>query len=238
MKLDILAFGAHPDDVELSCGGTLLKHIQLGKKAGVIDLTKGELGTRGTVQTRNAESEAASELLQLSVRENLGLEDGFFLNDKSNQLKVVTMIRKYQPEIILCNAVHDRHPDHGKGGKLVSDAVFLAGLLKVKTSLDGQEQQHWRTKAVYHYIQDRHIRPDFVVDISDFIEAKMQAVKAYASQFYNPNSKEPETPISSKEYFDFLLSRSIEMGRQIQAKHGEGFTAERLIGVQSLFDLI
>jgi len=238
MKLDILAFGAHPDDVELSCSGTILKHIHLGKKVGLIDLTRGELGTRGSAEIRDTEASAAAKILGVSVRENLRFADGFFQNDRQHQLPVVSMIRKYRPEIILCNAVSDRHPDHGRAAQLVSQSVFLAGLPKVGTTDDGNNQEPWRTKAVYHYIQDRYIKPDFVIDISDFIDNKMESVKAYASQFYNEKSTEPKTPISSKEFMEFLYSRSMEIGRSIHAKYGEGFTVERFPGVNSLFDLI
>ena len=238
MKLDILAFGAHPDDVELSCGGTILKHIHFGKKVGIVDLTGGELGTRGNADLRNAEASAASKILGLSVRDNLNFSDGFFPTDREHQLKIIAVIRKYQPEIILCSAVTDRHPDHGRASKLVSDAVFLARLIKVETQTDGKKQAAWNTKAVYHYIQDRYIKPDFVVDVTDFMEKKMETVKAYQSQFYNPDSNEPETAISSKEYLEFIIGRAAEMGRQINVRNAEGFTLERIPGVNSLFDLL
>ncbi len=237
MKLDILIFSAHPDDAELSCGGTILKHIQQGKKVGMVDLTRGELGTRGTAELRDEEAKEAAKILGVSTRENLKFADGFFLNDKAHQLPVVSMIRKYQPEIILCNAVSDRHPDHGKAAQLVVDASFLAGLIKVETLLNGKKQETWKAKTVYHYIQDRYIKPDFAVDISEFIEGKMNSIKAFRSQFYNPDSAEPKTAISSKEFLEFLYSRSMEMGRQINAKYAEGFTTERTPGVNSLFDL-
>jgi bacillithiol biosynthesis deacetylase BshB1 len=237
MKLDILAFGAHPDDIELSCSGTILKHIQEGKKVGLIDLTRGELGTRGNAEIRVAEAKEAAKILGVSVRENLDFADGFFENNREHQLAVASIIRKYQPEIILCNAVTDRHPDHGKGGKLVSDSIFLAGLIKVETMSEGKKQDCWKTKAVYHYIQDRYIKPDFVIDISDFMEKKMEVIMAYRSQFFNPGSSEPDTAISSKEFLEFIQSRSMEMGRQINAKYAEGFTVERYLSVNSLFDL-
>ncbi len=238
MKLDILVFGAHPDDIELSCGGTLLKHIQQGKKIGLVDLTKGELGTRGSGEIRMSEAAAAAKLMGASVREQLNFADGFFENDREHQLKVVELIRKYQPEIILCNSITDRHPDHGRGSKLVSDAAFLAGLSKVTTASDGKNQEKWKTKAVYHYIQDHHIKPDFVVDISDFMEKKMEVIKAYRSQFHNPDSKEPATAISSKEFLDFLYGRAMETGRYIHVHYAEGFTAEHVPGINSLFDLV
>jgi bacillithiol biosynthesis deacetylase BshB1 len=237
MKLDILAFGAHPDDIELSCSGTILKHIQQGKKAGLVDLTQGELGTRGTAEIRIAEANQAAKMLGVVIRENLNFADGFFENNREHQLKVISVIRKYRPEIILCNAVTDRHPDHGKGAKVVSDSVFLAGLSKVETASDGKKQEAWKAKAVYHYIQDRYIKPDFIVDISDFIEKKMEVIKAYRSQFFNPGSSEPETAISSKEFLEFIRGRSMEMGRKIHVHHAEGFTVERVPGVKSLLDL-
>ncbi len=237
MKLDILAFGAHPDDIELSCGGTILKHIRLGKKAGLVDLTRGELGTRGTPDLRDAEAKEAASILGVSARENLNFADGFFQNDHLHQLKVISAIRKYQPEIILCNAVTDRHPDHGKAARLVADAAFYAGLIKIETTLDGKKQDPWRTKAIYHYIQDRYIRPHFVTDITEFMEKKMEAVKAFRSQFYDPSSSEPVTPISSKEFLEFTYSRAMDMGRPINVKYAEGFTVERITAVHSLFDL-
>lgn len=232
MKLDILAFAAHPDDVELSASGTLMKHIDAGYKVGIIDLTRGELGSRGSAEIRDQESAAAAAFMQLSVRENLALADGFFENNKESQLAIIKKIRQYQPEIVLCNSISDRHPDHGKGSDLVSKSCFLSGLLKIDT-----EQTHWRPKAVYHYIQDRYIEPDFVVDITDYMEKKLKAVRCYASQFYNPDSKEADTPISSKAFFDFLSARAREMGRQANYDFAEGFTVERFIGVKSLFDL-
>ena len=238
MKLDILAFGAHPDDVELSCSGTILKHIRLGMKAGIVDLTNGEMGTRGNADLRNEEAAVAGKILGISTRENMNFADGFFQNDKAHQLKIISVIRKYTPEIILCNAIADRHPDHGKASKLISDAVFLAGLVKVETLLDGKKQEPWNTKAVYHYIQERYLQPDFVTDITDFIEVKMQAIKAYRSQFYNPNSNERETAISSKEYLEFIESRAMEMGSKINVPYAEGFTIDRVPGVNSLFDLL
>jgi bacillithiol biosynthesis deacetylase BshB1 len=238
MKLDILAFGAHPDDVELSCGGILLRHITQGKKIGIIDLTRGEMGTRGSAELRMKEAAEAAKILGAVVRENLQLEDVFFENDNASRLAIVEMIRKYQPEIILCNAIADRHPDHGRGAKLVSDAVFTAGLIKVETSLDGQPQKAWKTKAVYHYIQDRYIKPDLVIDITGVMEKRMECIRAFSSQFYNPDSKEPPTVISSKDFLDSLNARASEMGRQIGVKYAEGLTAERYVGVHSLFDLI
>jgi N-acetylglucosamine malate deacetylase 1 len=237
MKLDILAFGAHPDDVELGCSGTIAKEVNLGKKVGIIDLTRGELGTRGSVETRNSESANASEILGVSVRENLDMRDGFFVNDEAHQLKVIQMIRKYQPEIVLCNAIDDRHIDHGKGSKLVSDACFLSGLRQIKTELNGENQEAWRPKLVYHYIQWKNIEPDFVVDISAFMETKMQSVLAYGSQFYDPKSNEPVTPIASKNFLDSIKYRAQDFGRLVGVEYAEGFTVERYLAVNSLSDL-
>ncbi len=237
MKLDILAFGAHPDDVELGCGGTVAKEISLGKKVGVIDLTQGELGTRGSVEIRYQEAAKAAEILGLSVRENLKFADGFFTNDQEHQLEIIKKIRQYQPEIVLCNAIDDRHIDHGKGSRLVSDACFLSGLRKIETTLDGKSQNAWRPKIVYHYIQWKNIEPDFVVDISGFIDKKIASVEAYSSQFYDPSSKEPVSPITSKNFLDSVTYRSRDLGRIIGVDHAEGFTTERYLAVNSLDDL-
>ncbi|WP_417290143.1 bacillithiol biosynthesis deacetylase BshB1 [Corallibacter sp.] len=237
MKLDILAIGAHPDDVELGCGATIAKEIANGKKVGIIDLTRGELGTRGTAETRKEEAENAAKILGVSVRENLGFADGFFVNDKEHQLAIIKMIRKYQPEIVLCNAIDDRHIDHGKGSKLVSDACFLSGLIKIETSEDKKSQEPWRPKHVYHYIQWKHIEPDFVVDISEFIDVKMKAVMAYKTQFYNPDEKGPQTPISSKNFTDSINYRARDLGRLVGVEYAEGFTVERYVSVNSLFDI-
>ena len=237
MKLDILAFGAHPDDVELACGATIAKEISLGKKVGIIDLTRGELGTRGSAELRDQESENAANILGVSVRENLGFADGFFLNDKEHQLEVVKMIRKYQPKIVLCNAVDDRHIDHSRGSELVSDACFLSGLVKIETVLNGKNQDKWRPKQVYHYIQWKTIEPDFVVDISSYIDVKMQSVMAYKTQFYDPENKEAETPITSKNFLDSIKYRASDLGRLINSDYAEGFTAERYVAVDSLFNL-
>ena len=237
MKLDILAFGAHPDDVELGCSGTIAKEVSLGKKVGIIDLTRGELGTRGSVEIRNSESAKASEILGVSVRENLDMRDGFFINDEAHQLKIIQMLRKYRPEIVLCNAIIDRHIDHGKGSKLVSDACFLSGLIKIETELNGEKQQAWRPKVVYHYIQWQNIEPDFVVDISEFLDKKMESVLAYGSQFYDPNSNEPVTPITSKTFLDSVKYRAEDLGRLVGVAYAEGFTTERYLAVNSLGDL-
>lgn len=238
MRLDILAFGAHPDDVELGCSGTIAKEISLGKKVGIIDLTRGELGTRGTAQTRDEEAAEAAKILGVSVRENLNFRDGFFVNDEAHQLEIIKMIRKYQPEIVLCNAITDRHIDHGKGSKLVSDACFLSGLSKIETELNGEKQTHFRPKLVYHYIQWKNIEPDFVVDISGFMDVKMESVKAYKTQFYDPNSNEPTTPITSKNFLNSIEYRAMDLGRLVGVEHAEGFTVERYLTVNSLGDLM
>lgn len=233
MKLDILAFGAHPDDVEISCAGTILKHIDEGYKCGIIDLTQGELGTRGNAELRMQEAERAKEILGLSARENLELADGFFLNDEEHQYPIIKMIRKYQPEIVLANSIRDRHPDHGKAAKLVADACFLAGLIKIETG-----QEAWRPKAVYHYIQDEYIHPDFTVDVTPYFEKKMESIRAYSSQFYQPDSDLPETPISGKGFLDLIEAKAINFGRPTGVKYAEGFTKTRYVGVNNLFDLV
>ena len=241
IKLDILVLAAHPDDAELSCSGTILKHIQMGKKVGIIDLTQGELGSRGTVETRYAEAKKASEILGISVRENLQLADGFFQNDKESQLAIIRMIRKYQPEIVLANAINDRHPDHGKGARVAVDACFLSGLRMIETNINGEKQALWRPKNLYHYIQDQYIMPDFVVDISDFWETKKAAIRAYETQFFTQNAdleaSMPVTYISTPEFLEFLEARAKELGHQINVKYGEGFTKTRILGVENLFDL-
>lgn len=239
MKLDILAIGAHPDDVELGCAGTLYTEIRKGKKVGIIDLTRGELGTRGSAETRDKESFDAAKILGVHTRENLNFADGFFVNDKTHQLKLIELIRAYQPEIVLCNAIDDRHIDHKKGSNLVSHACFLSGLIKIKTKLkeDLKWQKPWRPKHVYHYIQWKNLSPDFAVDISQGIDKKMEAVLAYKSQFYNPDSDEPETLISSKNFTDSVKYRARDLGRLIGVEYAEGFTAERFPAVSSIFDL-
>ena len=238
MKLDILAIGSHPDDVELGCSGTIAKEIQRGKRVGIIDLTQGELGTRGTSETRKEEAKVAADILGVAVRENMEFADGFFKNDQEHQMALIKKIRQYQPEIVLCNAIFDRHIDHGKGSQLVSDACFLSGLMKIETEDAGKKQTQWRPKHVYHYIQWKQIEPDFVVDVSGFMERKMEAVLAYQTQFYNPNSKLPETPISSKNFTDSIDYRARDLGRIIGVEHAEGFTVERYVGVDSLFDIM
>jgi bacillithiol biosynthesis deacetylase BshB1 len=238
MKLDILAFGAHPDDVELGCGATIAKEVSLGKKVGIVDLTRGELGSRGSADLRDQEAAIAAKILGISVRENLCFADGFFVNDKTHQLEIIKMIRKYQPEIVLCNAVNDRHIDHPKASNLVSDACFLSGLIKIETLLEGQQQDKWRPKQVYHYLQWKNSSPDFVVNVSDFMEVKINAVLAYSSQFYNPKSKEPETPISSENFIKSVEYRAKDLGRLIDVEFAEGFTAERYVAVENLDKLI
>ena len=238
MKLDILAFGAHPDDVELGCGGTIAKEIANGKKVGIVDLTRGELGTRGTPELRIKESENASKTIGVEIRENLGFKDGFFKNDESHQLEIIKIIRKFKPNIVLCNAKDDRHIDHPKGADLVVDSCFLSGLKKVKTDLQGKKQDSWRPNNVYHYIQWKNSSPDFLVDISGFEDVKMNAVKCYSSQFYDPSSKEPETLISKKNFLDTIYNRSLDFGRLIGVDHAEGFTTNKAIGVDSINDLI
>ncbi|TVZ28026.1 bacillithiol biosynthesis deacetylase BshB1 [Gillisia sp. Hel_I_86] len=238
MKLDLLAFGAHPDDIELSCAGTIAKEVARGKKVGVIDLTRGELGTRGTAETRDQEAADASKILGLEIRENLKFKDGFFVNNEAHQLEIIRSLRKYKPEIVFCNAINDRHIDHGKGSSLVSDACFLSGLRKIETSEDGAGQEPWRPKHVYHYIQWKNITPDIVVDITGYMDVKMNSVKAYKTQFFDRESKEPNTPISSDNFFDSITYRARDLGRLIGTEHAEGFTVERYPAVDSIFDLI
>ncbi len=237
MKLDILAFGAHPDDVELGCGATIAKEIAAGKKVGIVDLTRGELGTRGSAEIRDAEAAKAAAILGVSARENLRFRDGFFTNDEQHQKEIIKMIRKYRPEIVLCNAVDDRHIDHGKGSKLVSDACFLSGLIRIETEAEGIKQDAWRPKQVYHYIQWKNLTPDFVVDVSDFMQQKIDAVMAYGSQFYDPDSKEPVSPIATKNFTESIEYRAKDLGRLVFCDYAEGFTVERYLAVNSLSDL-
>lgn len=237
-KLDILAFGAHPDDVELGCGGTLLGAIAEGKKVGVIDLTKGELGTRGTTAQRLKEAQLASEILGLSIRENLGMADGFFENDKAHQFAIIETIRRFQPSIIFINAPEDRHPDHGRASKLVEDAAFLSGLAKIQTTHNGVAQEAWRPTQVFHYIQSRSLTPNFVVDISAHMDKKMESILAHSSQFYDPNSVEPETFISGTAFLEFVKGRAKELGQQIGVQYAEGFITKKLLGIGSLDAII
>lgn len=233
MKLDILAFGVHPDDVELGCSGTLLAALAEGKKVGIIDLTRGELGTRGTIETRKEEAAKAATILGVPVRENLGMADGFFQNDETNQRKVIAAIRKYRPDIILANAFEDRHPDHGRSAKLVADAAFLSGLRKIETMDDGQLQDIWKPSYVFHYIQDRFIQPSFVVDISAYMDQKMESVLAYSTQFFNPDLNEPQTYISSSQFLETVKARALMMGKRIGVAYAEGFYTEKTVGVKS-----
>jgi bacillithiol biosynthesis deacetylase BshB1 len=225
MKLDILVMAAHPDDAELSCAGTIIKHIAAGKKVGIVDFTRGELGTRGTPEIRLQESADATKILGLHVRENLGIRDGFFRNDEETQLKLIEVIRKYQPEIVLANALEDRHPDHGKGAQLAIDACFLSGLRQIKTG----DLPAWRPAQVYHYIQDRYLEPDFVVDISSQWDQKEAAIRAFKSQFFDPNSSEPASYISSPDFLNFIQARAMEMGHKIGVKYGEGFQSQKTL---------
>ncbi len=233
MKLDILVLSAHPDDAELGCSGTILAHIAMGKKVGIVDLTRGELGTRGTAETRAAEATESAKILGLSARENLEFPDGFFQNDKNNLLEIIKVIRKYQPELILANAINDRHPDHIMGSELASRACFLSGLIKIDTG-----QAAWRPKNIYHYIQDRMVQPDFIVDITQHWEQKMKSINAYKTQFFHSESKEPQTYISTPEFMHYIESRAVEFGHAIGVKYGEGFTKEKQLGVKNLFELL
>ncbi len=237
MKIDVLAFGVHPDDVELSCAGVLLVEKKNGKKTGIIDLTAGELGTRGSGDIRKNEAAVAAKILGVDVRENLGMADGFFQNDETHQRKIITALRTYQPEIILCNAPQDRHPDHGRSSKLVADAAFLSGLRKIDTTLNGIAQAAWRPKYVFKYIQDRMLNPDFVIDISDVFEQKIEAIRAYKTQFTNSESDEPETYISTPDFLDSVIYRHKWFGKMIGVKYAEGFITEKIIGLSS-FDAV
>jgi N-acetylglucosamine malate deacetylase 1 len=237
MKLDILAIGVHPDDIELSASGTILKHIAIGKAVGLLDLTRGELGTRGCATLRTQEANHAAKILGVAIREQLTMKDGFFENNEEHQKQIIQIIRKYQPEIILCNAISDRHPDHGRAAKLTSEACFYSGLVKIETMDHTIIQKPWRPKAVYHYIQDNLIEPDFVVDITSFMNKKMESIMAYSSQFYDPNSKEPATPISSANFIEYVKAKSSLFGRSINCDYAEGFKVDRYIGVENLFDL-
>jgi bacillithiol biosynthesis deacetylase BshB1 len=237
IQLDILAIGVHPDDVELSASGTLLRHIAQGKKVGLLDLTRGELGTRGNAKLRTIEAQNAAQKMGALVREQLDLADGFFQHSEANLLKIIPILRKYRPEIILANAVEDRHPDHGRAAKLVSDACFLSGLVKIETHSEGKLQAPWRPKNIYHYIQDRALKADFVVDISDYMEKKLELIFTFKSQFYDPNSPEPMTPIASKDFIEYVKGRDSTYGRLIGVAYAEGFNVAHAPGVTNLFDL-
>lgn len=241
MKLDLLAFGVHPDDIELSCAGTLLIEKNNGKKTGIVDLTQGELGTRGTPEVRKEEAENSAVILGVDIRENLEMADGFFKNDEENQRKIITVLRKYRPEIILCNAPDDRHPDHGRSAGLVNDATFLSGLIKIETrDENGKKQEAWRPKYVFNYIQDLYFKPDFVIDISDVFDKKIEAIEAFSTQFYNPNAndKEPQTYISSPEFLESVINRAKMYGKMIGVKYAEGFLSKKMIGMKTFDALI
>lgn len=237
MKLDILVLAVHPDDAELGCSGTIVKHIALGKKVGIIDFTRGELGTRGTAETRDTEAADSAQILGLHARENLKFKDGFFKNDEEHQIEVIKMIRKYQPEIVLTNALHDRHPDHGRAGDLANDACFLSGLSKITTSISGVAQKEWRPRLQLQYIQDHYIKPDIIIDITPHFETKIAAIKAFKTQFFNPDLDGPVTYISSPDFFESVIGRAREFGKAIGATYGEGFTSRKLLGIDNLFDL-
>ena len=239
-KVDILAFGVHPDDIELSCAGTLLAEQKRGKKTGIIDLTMGELGTRGSAETRKEEAENAAKVLKVNFRENLQMRDGFFKNDEENQLKVIKILRRYRPEIVLCNAPSDRHPDHGRSAELIRVAAFLSGLKKIETEYDGKVQEEWRPTYVFNYIQDQYLHPDFVIDISDVVEEKIEAIKCYKSQFYNKDYKsgEPQTYISSPQFLNNVISRAEELGKQIGVKSAEGYISAKIVGITGFDSLV
>ncbi|MRG44014.1 bacillithiol biosynthesis deacetylase BshB1 [Chitinophaga sp. SYP-B3965] len=238
MKLDILAIAAHPDDVELSCAGTLMVHAEQGMKVGIVDLTQGELGTRGTPEGRLIEAQDACKLMGVHVRENLGLADGFFQNNKEDQLKVIRAIRKFKPEIVLANAMDDRHPDHGRGGRLIADACFLAGLRKIETEDNGVPQEAWRPKQVFHFLQDRYYQPDFVIDITSVIDKKIEAIKCFKTQFLAAKDHEPQTYISSPEFFESVLYRAKMLGKMVGVAYAEGYTSAKMLGLRSMKDFI
>jgi bacillithiol biosynthesis deacetylase BshB1 len=238
MSISILAFAAHPDDIEISAAGTLMKHLAMGKKCVIVDLTEGELGTRGTAETRKEESTNASKILGITERINLKLADGFFDLSKENKIKIIEQIRYYKPDVVLANAIEDRHPDHGRAAQLVAEACFLSGLRKIETTFNGKSQEAFRPKALYHYIQERYIKPDFVVDITAFADRKIEALKAFKTQFFDPNSNEPVTPISTESYFDFLKGRWLDFGKNMGVKYAEGFTASRPVGVEDITTLL
>ena len=240
-KLDILAIGVHPDDVELGCSGTIIKEIRRGKKVGVLDLTQGELGSRGTIETRYEEAAKAARIMGVHVRENLKMRDGFFKNDEEHQQKLIVALRKYQPEIVITNALSDRHPDHGRAAKLTTDSCFLSGLIKVETKDEqGNNQDPWRPKYVFHYIQDRYHEPDFIIDISDVFEQRMEAVKAYTTQFYNPDNEDdgPQTYISTAAFLDGIIARARVIGKKIGVGYGEGFNTEKSLGIKDFDSFI
>ncbi len=238
MKLDILAIGVHPDDVELGCSGTLLSAIAEGKKVGIVDLTRGELGTRGNAETRKVESRNAADILGIEIRENLEMADGFFQNDEAHLRKIIQAIRKFKPTIVLANAPEDRHPDHGRSSKMISDAAFLSGLRKIETSIDGVSQELWRPAYVFHYIQDRFLQPSFVVDISKYMDKKIESVMAYTTQFYNPDLDEPQTYISTPQFLESIRARAMMLGKRIGVEYAEGYISEKMIGISSFDNIL
>ncbi len=241
MKLDILAIGVHPDDVELGCSGTIINEIKKGKRVGVLDLTQGELGSRGTIEIRSAEAAKAAKIMGVHIRENLKIRDGFFKNDEEHQRKLIVVLRKYQPEIVITNALSDRHPDHGRAAKLTTDSCFLSGLRKVETDDGkGNNQDPWRPKYVFHYIQDRYQEPDFIIDITDVFEQRMEAIKSYTTQFYNPDNEDdgPQTYISTAAFLESVIARARVIGKKIGVKYGEGFNSEKILGIKDLDSFI
>jgi N-acetylglucosamine malate deacetylase 1 len=241
MKLDILAIGVHPDDIELGCSGTIINEIKLGKKVGIVDLTQGELGTRGSVETRYAEAALAAGRMGVSVRENLKFRDGFFRHDEEHVLRLITAIRKYQPEVILGNVLDDRHPDHGRAGRLIADAAYLSGLMKIQTyAEDGGPQEKWRPKIVLHYIQDWYHEPDLLIDISDVFDQRMKAIEAYSTQFFTSQSEQdgPSTYISTPDFLDSVIARARMLGKRLGVKYAEGFISQKKIGIRSLDSII
>jgi bacillithiol biosynthesis deacetylase BshB1 len=239
MKLDVLAIGVHPDDVELGCSGTLIKEVKRGKKAGVIDLTQGELGTRGTIETRFNEAQEAAKIMGVAVRENLKMRDGFFQNDEAHQLQLIQALRKYQPEIVIGNILEDRHPDHGRAGQLIYDACFLSGLKQIKTTDEqGRSQERWRPKQLLHYLQDRFYEPDVIVDITEVWEQRLESIKAFKTQFHNPEIAEEETYISSPAFLESIIARARLLGKRIGVQFAEGFVSKKNIGIDNLDALI
>lgn len=237
-KLHILAIAVHPDDIELGCAGTLIKHAKKGQPVGIVDLTTGELGTRGTPEIRLKEAQDAARVMGVQVRENAFMADGFFRNDEEHQKRLIRFIRKYRPEIVLANALSDRHPDHGRAGRLIADACFLSGLRKIETECEGEQQEVWRPKRVFHMIQDRMLEPGFIVDISDCFEEKMEAIRCYKSQFHDPSSPEPATYIANPDFLEQIKYRDALLGKRIGTRYAEGFISENIPGVSDLDDLL
>ncbi len=241
MKLDILAIGVHPDDVELGCSGVIINEIKNGKKVGVLDLTQGELGSRGTIETRYAEAAKAAMIMGVHLRENMKMRDGFFKNDEEHQLQLIKIIRKYQPEIVFANSMDDRHPDHGRAAKLIADSCFLSGLVKIETKDEnGVMQEAWKPKYIFHYIQDRYHEPDLIVDITGVFEQRMEAIKAYTTQFYNPENEDdgPQTYISTPSFLETVTARARMIGKKIGVTYGEGFNTEKKIGIRNFDSLV